>query len=71
MTSRTLALTLVWLGALLLAVVMALRARSGAWSAEAFDHPPPVPRWMWPAAAVGGLLVAASVVLLVRSMLPP
>ena len=71
MTPRALALTLVWAGFLLLALVVAVRARAGAWSAEAFDHPPPVPRWMVPVVALAGLLVAASVVLLVVSVVAP
>lgn len=68
MTPFTLALALVWIGALLLAAVVVQRARSGAWSEQALDATPPVSRWLWPAIALGLALVAAGTALLVWSL---
>jgi hypothetical protein len=65
---RDIALVLVWTGALLLAVVVGQRARSGAWSEAALDRPPPVPRWLWPPIALGLVLTAAGAALLVWSL---
>ena len=68
MSLRAAALALVWAGALLLAGVVAQRARSGAWSEAALDRPPPVSRWLWPLIALGLVLVAAGAALLVASL---
>ncbi len=69
MSARGFALLLLWCGTLLLAVVVAIRIRAGAWSAEAFDAAPAVPRWIWLVLALGAVLVAAGTVGLVRTVI--
>lgn len=68
MTARTLALLLIWGGALLLAVLVGARIRAGAWTERAFDAAPRVPRWTWPVLALGAILVAAGTAGMLRHL---
>lgn len=65
MSIRAIGLILLWLGTLLLVAVLQHRLRRGAWSEEAFESPPPVPRWQVVAAASGMSLAAVGAVLIV------
>lgn len=53
MDERTLGLTLLWLGVLLLVGVLAQRVRKGAWGEDAFEQAPKVPAWTAALAAIG------------------
>ncbi len=59
MSLRAIGIGLIWLGTLALVMVLQQRIRSGAWSQEALENPPPVERWAVPLAAFGTILAAA------------
>lgn len=65
MSPRAIGLILLWLGTLLLVAVLQHRLRQGAWSEDAFESPPPVPRWHMAAAASGMVLAALGAALIV------
>ncbi|AVM73669.1 hypothetical protein [Magnetospirillum gryphiswaldense] len=58
MSLRAIGIGLIWLGTLALVMVLQQRIRSGAWSQEALENPPPVERWAVPLAAIGMILAA-------------
>lgn len=68
MSARAIGLILLWLGTLVLVAVLQHRLRKGAWSEEAFEAPPPVPRWSVAAAAVGMVLAGLGAALTVWSL---
>ena len=69
MPDRDLAIGLMWAGLILLAFVLVLRMRRGAWDEEAFDDPLPVGRWNWLALGSALSLSAAGTVLLFKTLL--
>lgn len=69
MDSRTIGLGLIWMGALLLAAVLAHRVRRGAWGADAFDATPALARWPLAVAILGVAVALVGVVAVVWSLL--
>lgn len=67
MSSRAVGLILLWLGSILLVAVLQHRLRKGAWSEEAFDHPPPIERWSVGIAAAGMVMAGVGIVFTVWS----
>lgn len=59
MSLRAIGIGLIWLGTLALVMVLQQRIRSGAWSQESLENPPPVERWAVPVSATGMILAAA------------
>jgi len=53
---------LLWLGVVLLLVVLLRRVRQGAWDADAFDAPPPKPKWLRATAYAGTGIAAAGAI---------
>ncbi len=57
MDARSLGLSLVWVGAILLVAVLQQRLRQGALGEDAFENPPPIARWAV-TVAIGGMACA-------------
>jgi hypothetical protein len=69
MDARGLGIALIWAGVVLLAAVLWTRLRQGALGEDAFDNPPPVPRWVGWAAVLGFTAAVVGTALTVWSFL--